>query len=302
MSPTTIPGNLLLKNGMVITGREADPLLLDSYSGAAAAYSLRQLSWAYGGPVVRVRRDNNNAEQDFTATEVSDGTLAAWVGAGNDGFVRNWYDQSGNNRNAGQGTNARQPRLVINGAVVTANGTPSIDFNAATNNYLTANSVATAFASANRPLSSFCVYRHDRVNVSEEVYAFGKNGSGIADYLVVRNNTTGQYRIAGNGSGTTVSLLGGTVSAQTQVLRTEVLLSITASTYINGSVIAGIDNAAFNVPNVAFDEFDIGNWNEGGYVTPVDGRFAELILYPSNQSTNRTAIEANINAYYSIYP
>lgn len=276
-------------------------LLLDLYPNAAAAYSLRQLRTGVTN-VVRVRRDNDNAEQDFTATGVSDGTLAAWVGAGNWGFVRTWYDQSGNNRNAGQGTNDRQPKLVANGVVLTENGTPSIDFNATTNNYLTADLVATAFASANRPLSSFCVYRHDRANATEEVYAFGKNGSGTTDYLLTRNNFTGQYRLAGNGSGTTVSLVGGAISATDQVLRTEILLSITASTYINGSVVAGIDNAAFNVPNVAFDEFDIGNWNEPGYITPIDGRFAELILYPSDQSANRAAIEANINAHYSIYP
>jgi hypothetical protein len=32
------------------------------------------------------------------------------------------------------------------------------------------------------------------------------------------------------------------------------------------------------------------------------GNIQEAIFYPSNQSTNRTAIEANINAHYSIYP
>jgi len=153
----------------IITGEQKNKGLLDEFTGAAAAYSLRDLTFLRGSPVVRVRRDNDNAEADFTATQVSDGSLAAWVGAGNDGFVRTWYDQSGNNRNAGQGTNDRQPKLVVNGVVLTENGTPSIDFNAATNNYLTANSVATAFASANRPLSSFCVYRQDRADVTEEV-------------------------------------------------------------------------------------------------------------------------------------
>ena len=35
---------------------------------------------------------------------------------------------------------------------------------------------------------------------------------------------------------------------------------------------------------------------------PYIGKMGELILYPSNQSSNRTAIETNINDYYSIYP
>ena len=66
--------------------------LLDTYTGAAAAYSLRNLSSSTTN-VVRVRRSSNDDEQDFTASEVSGGALATFVGAGNDGFVTTWYDQ-----------------------------------------------------------------------------------------------------------------------------------------------------------------------------------------------------------------
>ena len=45
---------------------------------AAAAYSLRNLSTTYTGNVVDVRR-NDGTEESFTAAEVSDGTLEAWV-------------------------------------------------------------------------------------------------------------------------------------------------------------------------------------------------------------------------------
>lgn len=55
-------------------------LLLDKYPGAAAAYSLRELSteWA-GQAVVRVRRESDDSEVDFTAAEITDGTLINWV-------------------------------------------------------------------------------------------------------------------------------------------------------------------------------------------------------------------------------
>lgn len=66
--------------------------LLDTYTGASAAYSLRKLSSSTTN-VVRVRRSSNDDEQDFTASEVSGGALATFVGAGNDGFVTTWYDQ-----------------------------------------------------------------------------------------------------------------------------------------------------------------------------------------------------------------
>jgi hypothetical protein len=54
----------------------ARPLLLDAVPGAAAAYSLRQLSNAYTGPVVTVRRSSDNAEEDFKASARS--TTARW--------------------------------------------------------------------------------------------------------------------------------------------------------------------------------------------------------------------------------
>ena len=66
--------------------------ILDTYTGASAAYSLRNLSSSTTN-VVRVRRSSNDDEQDFTASEVSGGALATFVGAGNDGFVTTWYDQ-----------------------------------------------------------------------------------------------------------------------------------------------------------------------------------------------------------------
>ncbi len=59
----------------------------------AAAYSLRSFDADADPNVVNVRRSSDGATSDFTASEVSDGTLTDWVGAGNDGHVTTWYDQ-----------------------------------------------------------------------------------------------------------------------------------------------------------------------------------------------------------------
>jgi len=56
--------------------------LLYNYPSSAAAYSLRQLTIynnGYKETVVRVRRDSDNAEEDFTADEITEGMLLAWV-------------------------------------------------------------------------------------------------------------------------------------------------------------------------------------------------------------------------------
>jgi len=46
----------------------------------------------------------------------------------------------------------------------------------------------------------------------------------------------------------------------------------------------------------------IGNNSGGNELSYLTGPMQELIAYPSDQSANRVAIEANINAHYNIYP
>ena len=80
--------------------------LLETYSGALVAYSLRKLRTGYVGNAIRVRRSSDNAEQDiaFDASGNLDTTsLLSFVGSVN-GFVTTWYDQSGNGYNAYQST------------------------------------------------------------------------------------------------------------------------------------------------------------------------------------------------------
>ena len=89
--------------------------LLADYPGASAAYSLRNLIDTTTN-VVRVRRSSDNTEQDFTATEITDGTLTTFTGA-NDGFVTTWYDQSGNGTDVLQSSASLKPRLVLNGVI-----------------------------------------------------------------------------------------------------------------------------------------------------------------------------------------
>lgn len=95
------------------------PFLLDNLSAAAAvAYSTRKLRGAYAGSALRVRRSNDNAEQDigFDGSGNLDTTaLASFVGA-NSGYIRTWYDQSGNGVDLAQLVTGIQPRVVNAGA------------------------------------------------------------------------------------------------------------------------------------------------------------------------------------------
>jgi len=103
--------------------------LLDTYSGASAAFSLRKLRTAYSGSAIRVRRSSDNAEQDFgfVSNVLDTASLLTFCGVGN-GFVTTWYDQSGNGYNASTSTALNQPQVVASGAVIVENSKPSVKF------------------------------------------------------------------------------------------------------------------------------------------------------------------------------
>ena len=54
-------------------------LPLDVQGSAAAAYSLRNLSSTYSGPVVNVRRSSDDTTRDFTADSITNGDLVSFV-------------------------------------------------------------------------------------------------------------------------------------------------------------------------------------------------------------------------------
>jgi hypothetical protein len=83
-------------------------------TGLWGLYGLSRLLSAYSGPLVRVRRSSDNAEQDvgFLASgglDVDD--LLSFVGA-NSAYVVTLYDQAGSGRNFTQATAGQQPRIV----------------------------------------------------------------------------------------------------------------------------------------------------------------------------------------------
>jgi len=267
------------------------PGLLDLVPGAAAAYSLRSLSRSYADPVVTVRRSSDDAEEDFTAAEVADGTLAAFCGAG-DGFVKQWWDQSGNERHASNTTTAQQPKICSSGTIIESDGKPAIQFETtnASGTYIRLQTAAFSVA-ISQPVTCFMVCYQlatgdrqtpmdGRTNQFMFAADFGQGVYGMAsDPGVVLNSTT-PLRIG------------------------SALFSAyfdTASSYmrLNG---AGILSGTIGAN--ALDGITIGNIR--GTPTPISGGYSwigtiqELIIYPSDQSANRERIEGDLAWSYSV--
>jgi hypothetical protein len=196
-----------------------------------------------------------------------------------DGFVETWYDQSGNGADATQAVAGSQPKIVDGGALVTdSNNNPEIDFNG-----------SNSFSFVNTTDSSppYTVLSVSKVR---------DTGTNVI-YGVDTGTTAGFYRQ----TGTTHALFSGGTSTgsafaiNTNYLRFDLFNGSSSVVGVNGdttnvALTADRTNTGFRIA------FSAVNSNQS-----IDGTIKEIILYQSDQSANRPAIEANINNQYEIY-
>ena len=264
-------------------GGVAATLLLDLYPGAAAAYSLRKLRTAYTGPAIQVRRSSDDTLQDigFVDGNLDTASLLSFVGSGN-GFVKTWYDQSGQGNDASQASTAAQPKVVSSGVVVLENGKAAIEFDG-TNDFFDATSVTTG-----NPKSIFISSKFQSVNALEKV---------------IFDSTTTNQSILYKGTNNSIALGFGTFTFTSYTATTDyVLYSIlhngtNSNAFINSGQILTNTNLGTN----AFNGLRIGAVR-GTANLFYNGIISEFIVYGSDESANRRGIEININNYYSVYP
>jgi hypothetical protein len=266
--------------------------LLDTYTGAAAAYSLRRLSATYTGSAIRVRRASDNAEQDigFDGNGDLDTTALATFCSGTDGFVKVWYDQAGAN-DATQTTTSAQPKIYDSATgVVTDNGKPALDFDGSDNFYATGVSLANS-------LDAFFV-SHKNSTARQTYYAF----DATTNTNFVRQEAGDPSIIYAQftewGGATSFLIITSQANNQNQILVNNFSESGSQGYQINGSSI-GTDTDVYT-PTAPMTGLYIAVQNNGA--NNLIGTMQEFVLFPSVQSsTNRAGIESNINDYYNIY-
>lgn len=253
--------------------------LLDEYP-AEAAYSLRALSSSFANnAVVRVRRDSDNAELDFTAAEVSDGTLLNWVGTGgtNNGFVETWYDQSGNNNDVEQLTANNQPKIVEFGVLVVG----GLDFDGSDDSLQ-----STIFTLSPQPVTKIVVGQFDAFSFNDYLVDGSSSNRGVLGSV---GNTGDWLLFAGALDSTGVAPLAGV-----KYLGFGVFNGASSVLAVNGKTLG-----TQSIGTSGLEQVTIGrSASAGGFL---NGKIKEVIVYPSDQTANRLAIETNINDAYDIY-
>jgi hypothetical protein len=309
-----------------LDGQYPSTSFLGTYSGATAAFSLRDLNGS-GGYVVSVRRSGDDAVKAFTAVQINNGSLAAWVSEGSgtgDGFVRAWLDQTGGNNNAVQYTNANQPKLVTSGVVETQNGKPALNLNG-TSNYMTlpgtssrgtfnafhnggkgfvisvmtpANAATTdtvhvLFASSHGNSNTVGVYFavDDRPGASlSEAYRFGISTNSASAYnaFVSQNSAYAPMNAQ--------YLTSIRMDSSNATVNQRAIGNVNGGSDINTVSFSGAGTTASNTT------YDMNLfWNPSSTTYYTSGFAQELIFFTTDQSSNRTAMESAINTYYTIY-
>jgi hypothetical protein len=277
-------------------------LLLDDYPNAAAAFSLRQLRTGVTN-VVRVRRTQDDAEQDFTAAEITDGTLASWVGVGNDGFVVTFYDQSLSGYNLVQPTTTRQPKIIDDGALIMVNGKPCLRFETTTTQMFVDETQTQLVNSVTGNYTTFAVSK--------------KISSGEGWYLLTQQagpQSVGQFvRVAGAGNGIVDNRrfrVGTSTNAHISPSLTptglnQLLVSgICGDGFINAGLngvvtsntVTDNDYAIIDTPTAILGSITLSGNAQSGRI-----EFQEQIMWPDDLTMVRAAIEANLNDYYGVY-
>jgi hypothetical protein len=202
------------------------------------------------------------------------------------GFVETWYDQSGNGNDVTQTTSTKQPKIVSSGSLVTVNSKASFKFDG-TDDFLERETYTQGTLA--QPNTFFSVAELDAY-ADENRKVYDSHLSTARNMLQLNTAGNGQFAhyagtVAATGEDADADrhLFTSLINGSASNLRIDSTSKTTATTNtqgMTGIIIGANHDAAQNF------------W---------DGDIQELIVYNSNQTSNFTALETNINSHYSIF-
>lgn len=293
-------------------GMARAPSLLDIFTGAAAAYSIRQLSSTYT-KCLTVRRSSDGLTKDigFDNGVLNTTDLLDFVGAG-DGFVTTVYDQTGNGNDLTQPSQPAQGKIVSSGALLTKNGKPAIDFTASQWMQSTIAGLSNA-----TNLSNFAVISPNAEAAGDVTTFHMMSYAGGGADVSTRGGTVGSAQtglLTGEKFGmyfSSATVSSGRLGSSSyyhlagqQLIMSAFFLSSGSLAYQNGSAIS------FNLAAVMTTATPAAPANDDSAtstfrINSIDGvngtaaeMFQESIVYLSNYTANRVGVETNMSDFY----
>ena len=280
----------------------APNLLLDNYPNAHRAYSVRKLSKDYSGYAMKVREGSG---MDYTADVAfdddgvvsasskiynptgggSDGDTIDTFMSSNDGFCTLWYDQSGEGANATQGSAGGQPKIYSSGSIITegdGDASASLLFDG-TDDVMYVDEAGLSLAS----VTAFVVMKH--TDQTSETPWFLSTSSG--NYYGHFKSTSDQFWYDTGYSSYATSTTDQRLFSYKGASGSQIL-------NINGS--PGTGTGTSEATEALTDSYLNGIGAFAGLYY-WGGEFQEFIVYDSDQASNLTAIESDMNTAFNIY-
>lgn len=259
--------------------------LLDTYTGASAAWSVRQLKTGVTN-CIRIRRSSDNTEQNigFSGGYLDTSAISSFVGS-NSAYVVTWYDQSGNSVDFTQSTTSRQPRIVDAGTLDVVGALAGLKFDGS-DDRLSGTGPGAAIG-----LSIFMVGKRRTTGVHGPTLGTSNNSSYSPAFFAPYSDNIYRYVVDEGFAGSSSSY----ATANHELTTLLYPSSVTINMYVNSSSIAMAGN---NSLTNSTDFNEIGSRSANNEYT--DGHIQEIIIYNTNQSSNRVGIETEIMAYYGL--
>lgn len=294
-----------------------DNIGLTSSTPASVAFSLRQLSTSYTGPLVRIKvgvsfydvypdvsTKNFSLSSKISAvittfndpiSVASTNTLNTIITSGiTNATVSIWYDQSGNGVNV-LTSSSLGPKIINQGNILLIYGKPTVYFAGAISNSVPLVSSATVNYSSQQTATINAVAQNigSTSNISG-IYSTGLSGGWGLNYDPTASAPG--YWLDGSGCNQAFS---GATSTTPKIITGFLNKTTNSSIIYENSVLKGTKTMTCNIDNGIADKICIGVRAENGGTRKFDGNISEVILFPSILSnSNQTLLETNQNTTY----
>lgn len=292
-------------------------LLLDMYTGAAAAYSVRKLRTAYGGACLRIRNSTTTVETDIGfngSGNLDTAAITAAVGAAS-ATVVTWYDQSGNSVGVTQSTTTKQPRIVNAGTLDTQNSLPAMLYDG-TDDALVSSYSATIVT--NNRVHMAVIERSQRTSIgSEGIVCLDRNtGYDYQSGFIMERRNSAIGATGGTGTNSTSSSTSnyqGWTGSDSNITALSQLWEGMAASPPGVEIYIDNTNKTLTSYSGAMTLANFLSTGTGGHRVilggrsgnttevidnPFQGYLAEVVIWSADQSANRSVINANQKLYF----
>lgn len=251
----------------------------------------------------RVRRSSDNAEQDigFVGNDLDTASLSAFVGA-NNGFITTIYEQNGSGINLTQTTATVQYQIVVSGVINTLNGKVTCRSNGG---YMVTTALFNPSVVTGASIFSItkpATFIGGIYNV-DFIYSIGSGVTGASGRLLQNViNTSGTTPInyeqaIQEGTSSIITPYTSGTKLQSHLVKSG------NNKFYQNNVLVGSNTTSLVTPAINQKLILTSiSWAPGSVgVGQADQYISEILIYNSDETSNLTTIQNNINSYYSIY-